>query len=354
MTTALAMQSVASLPSLVKQAARKLEAATSAAEVLDAKAMASVAYDAAKSAARFAKAKGAFDEVVTAVYRAQADALEIEAMAKRRIADEYDAAQKRNEISSHGGDRSKFPDEKLAPASKVIPPKELHNARKVRDAEESDPGIVRRTLDALLEAGQEPTKAAVERAITGDRLSSFSGDNEWYTPSKYIELARSVLGTIDLDPASNRHAQKTVKAEKYYTIERSGLEKPWSGCVWMNPPYSNPEIQLFTDKVLSEFKSKNISSAIVLTNNSGDTAWHHSLGEACSAMCIMRGRIKFESPTRESNSPAMGQSFFYFGRNPDNFARVFSGIGRIYQHYIFDAALTAANDNEPRLHKHAA
>ena len=187
-----------------------------------------------------------------------------------------------------------------------------------------------------------------------NRLSSFSGDNEWYTPSKYIELARQVLGKIDLDPASSAFAQKTVKAEKYYTVERSGLDKVWSGCVWMNPPYSNPEIQLFTDKVLSEFKSKNISSAIVLTNNSGDTAWHHNLANASSAICITLGRIKFESQTRESNSPAMGQSFFYLGKSPDKFARVFSSIGRIYQDYVFDAVPDAVNDNEPCLHKHAA
>ena len=44
--------------------------------------MAAVAYDAAKSAARFAKAKGAFDEVIKVVYNAQADALEIEAHAR--------------------------------------------------------------------------------------------------------------------------------------------------------------------------------------------------------------------------------------------------------------------------------
>jgi hypothetical protein len=66
---------------------------------------------------------------IVAAHRAQADALEIEAGAKRRLADECDAAQERNEISSHGGDRSKFPNEKLAPASK-----ELHDARLIRDA----------------------------------------------------------------------------------------------------------------------------------------------------------------------------------------------------------------------------
>jgi hypothetical protein len=55
--------------------------------------------------------------------------------AQAPLADEYDAAQERKEISSPGGDRSKFPDEKLAPASKAVPPKELHEARIIPDAE---------------------------------------------------------------------------------------------------------------------------------------------------------------------------------------------------------------------------
>jgi hypothetical protein len=37
--------------------------------------------------------------MAAAVHRAQADALEIEAKAKRRLADEYDAAQERGEVA---------------------------------------------------------------------------------------------------------------------------------------------------------------------------------------------------------------------------------------------------------------
>ncbi len=72
------------------------------ANALEARDMASVAYDAAKKAARLGHAKQAHDELIAAAYRAQADALEIEAGAKRRLADEYDAAQERGEVSDQG------------------------------------------------------------------------------------------------------------------------------------------------------------------------------------------------------------------------------------------------------------
>jgi hypothetical protein len=45
------------------------------------------------------------DELIAAVFRAQADALTIEAQAKRRLADEYDAAQERGDVARQGGRR---------------------------------------------------------------------------------------------------------------------------------------------------------------------------------------------------------------------------------------------------------
>ena len=43
---------------------------------------------------------------------------------------------------------------------------------------------------------------------------------EYYTPKKYIQAARTVLGGIDLDPASCAVADETVRTRRYYTIEQ--------------------------------------------------------------------------------------------------------------------------------------
>lgn len=151
------------LPAMVSRAAQTLASARTAAEVLEARDMASVAYDAAKRAARLTKAKGAHDELLSKVHRAQADALEIEAGAKRRLADEYDAAQERGEVRANG-ERSFSGPEKVSGPS-VIPPKELHEARIIRDAEVASPGIVKATVEEAIASGEEPTRAKVRRAV---------------------------------------------------------------------------------------------------------------------------------------------------------------------------------------------
>jgi hypothetical protein len=105
----------------------------------------------------------------TTAHRAQADALEIEAAAKRRLADEYDAAQERGEVATrqnNPGSVGHVPGQNMPPATAAdigLSRKDIHEARQIRDAEAAEPGLVRRTLDARLAAGAEPSKAAVRR-----------------------------------------------------------------------------------------------------------------------------------------------------------------------------------------------
>lgn len=152
-----------SLPALVDRAVAALANARTAAEVLDARDLASVAYDMAKKAARLGKAKQAHDSLIAAAHRSQADALEIEAQAKRRLADEYDAAQERGEVAKLG--HNQHNKEAVPSQNTLITRKDIHEARQVRDAERADPGIVRRALDNVLKAGEEPTRTKLKRVV---------------------------------------------------------------------------------------------------------------------------------------------------------------------------------------------
>lgn len=153
---------------------------------------------------------------------------------------------------------------------------------------------------------------------------------EWYTPAEYIEAARGVMGSIDLDPASCDTAQVTIQAGTYYTKEVDGLKQIWRGNVWLNPPYNMPLVEQFIDRVVSDYQAGVITSAIVLTNNSTDTGWFHKLIRY--PVCFTRGRIKFYSGD-ENLATRQGQAIFYLGDNPDLFAKVFSAFGVVLKQY---------------------
>ena len=154
-----------------------------------------------------------------------------------------------------------------------------------------------------------------------------TGEFERYTPAAYIDKAREVLGCIDLDPATSEHAQRTVQAETHFTAADDGLEREWHGRVWLNPPYHRELAPKFIDKLIAELAAGHVTEAIVLTNNSTDTAWFRSAASVCDAICFTSGRIHFEVPNADPVMPTQGQAFFYFGPNVDRFLDAYDEIG---------------------------
>lgn len=157
--------------------------------------------------------------------------------------------------------------------------------------------------------------------------SEFTGEVEWYTPAEYVEAARDVLGQIDLDPASSEVAQQTINAAEYCTMQNSGLDRGWHGRVWLNPPYAQPAIGHFADKMIAEVGCGNVTRAIMLTHNYTDTGWFQGLAAVAQAICFTRGRIKFISSDGEVAAPTQGQAFFYFGEDVDSFCERFGKMG---------------------------
>jgi phage N-6-adenine-methyltransferase len=157
-----------------------------------------------------------------------------------------------------------------------------------------------------------------------------TGNNEWFTPAEYIEAARNVLGEIDLDPASHPLAQEIVKAKQFFTREDNGLNQPWLGRVWLNPPYGKSEIEPFIEKLIDEIELGN-TSAILLTHNYTDTAWFHAAALNAQMICFTKGRIRFVDQDGNKCSPTQGQAFFYYGDAASTFADVFRKFGLIVQ-----------------------
>lgn len=193
------------------------------------------------------------------------------------------------------------------------------------------PEAVERAKAEARENQEMVTRSSVLEKVASEKekphVTFNSGNNEWYTPEKYIEMARAVLGEIELDPASSETANKTVKADCFYTEQDDGLSKPWYGKVWMNPPYGTDLIGKFTEKFADEYMAGSITEGIVLVNNATETAWFSYLVEAAAAVVFPHGRIRYYSPTKESNAPLQGQAFIYFGLNPEKFLDVFGGVG---------------------------
>lgn len=178
--------------------------------------------------------------------------------------------------------------------------------------------------------GEELTTASVLRIANGKPESLHISDDsyEWFTPSEYIEAARAVMGSIDTDPASCIEANKVVQAGTFYTVAEDGLSLPWRGNVFCNPPYNMPWIQRFIDKAIAEYGAGNVGQAIVLTNNSTDTGWFHSLLSRCP-VCLTRGRVRFWGADGDTLATRQGQAIFYLGPRAEAFTKEFSVFGAV-------------------------
>lgn len=177
------------------------------------------------------------------------------------------------------------------------------------------------------------SKADVTKlAYIGSIPNAERSSDEWYTPPRYIDMARKVMNSIDLDPFSCAHANETVKAKKFFSVDDSALTQPWSRIgkvtVWMNPPYGRGTLGPAIDAFLAAWLDGQISHAVILVNNATETGWFQRMARECSAQCQVERRIAFYNDDgKETSGNTRGQIFLYFGSAEARFKKIFDQIG---------------------------
>lgn len=143
-------------------------------------------------------------------------------------------------------------------------------------------------------------------------------NNEWYTPIEIIDQLGGV-DSFDLDPcAPVVPLYRTAK--QMYNKHQDGLKQQWNGRVWLNPPYSRPEIELFMRRMVSH------GNGIALLFNRCDSKMFQDLiFPNMSGILFLRNRIKFLRPDgTTAGSPAQGSVLIAFG---DKNAEILKGCG---------------------------
>ena len=128
--------------------------------------------------------------------------------------------------------------------------------------------------------------------------------DEWYTP-RYIFDA---LGeTFDLDVACPTEGPRHVPATRWYSAD--SLKLPWSGFVWMNPPFGHQR-----HKMLWLCKFFNHANGIALVPDRTSAPWFQSYGPRADAILWVSPKIKFERPDGSLGEwPGTGTALFGLG-----------------------------------------
>jgi hypothetical protein len=120
--------------------------------------------------------------------------------------------------------------------------------------------------------------------MTGFHESHKMGKDEWLTPPWL--LAR--LGTFDLDPcAPSGDRRPWDTARKHYCVEDNGLNQPWAGRVWLNPPYGR-EMSFWLKRLAAH------GNGIALIFARTDTeAFFEQVWDRSDAVLFLRKRLFF-------------------------------------------------------------
>ncbi|MCE2597172.1 hypothetical protein K6Y31_20570 [Motilimonas cestriensis] len=187
-------------------------------------------------------------------------------------------------------------------------------------------------------------------------INQTSGEFEYYTPPLWPNLARELMGQIDLDPASNEIANKTIQATAIFTQQTDGLSQNWFGNVWMNHPFHRgeqpcpknrdkckkkacvkrgyhidepiPSNEDWINKIVSEYQNGYIKQAVMICFCSSSETWFKPLLQY--PQLFPNGRVHYhKADGSKADNCTKGSVITYLGPDLDGFIKIFGPHGTI-------------------------
>lgn len=114
-----------------------------------------------------------------------------------------------------------------------------------------------------------------------------SAANDWTTPDDFFALLNDEFA-FTLDPCCYAH---TAKCEHFFTAETDGLSQPWTGRVFMNPPYG----KVIGDWIAKAYHSAQDTAEVVVALIPARTCsgWWHRYCMKAAEIRLVCGRLRF-------------------------------------------------------------
>lgn len=120
----------------------------------------------------------------------------------------------------------------------------------------------------------------------GSHQSGRMQSDTWLTPPWLLESLCREHGPFDLDPCA-AVPQPWDTARRHFTVFDDGLKQPWSGSVWLNPPYGR-ETALWLKRLAEHRNSVALIFARTETSMFSELVWG-----AAQGVLFLRGRLHF-------------------------------------------------------------
>jgi transcriptional regulator with XRE-family HTH domain len=183
---------------------------------------------------------------------------------------------------------------------------------------ERDGGSVASLVRLLAVVAPRARRRAPERSYWGE--GDKTDRDSRFTPPAFLDNICAAFGEIDLDPCA--HTLSPVVAHRRLIPDEGGdgLKDVWFGrLAFVNPPYS--ELLRWLKRAHDQWCAGNIETVVCLVPVRTDSAWFHDVLSVDADIYMLRGRVRFLSPSGRGQHTPFSLMLVTLGATPFQRAR---------------------------------